>query len=190
MNSAATTNFLNTKGRRIYQGKVGGYFIMKDGKKVYKPTAAFRQVGANGTKSKVTSTSANVPGAIRRKVRSNAGVKRGPRAVMKTPNAGNLTRMLFKSPVKRKVRSNAGVKRGPRAVMKKALGPRAAMKKGLSPMSGNLTRLLFKSPVKRKVRSNAGVKRGPRKVRQPMLNLIVISPGGRVATKRSLPKKL
>jgi hypothetical protein len=243
MNSAATTNFLNTKGRRIYQGKVGGYFIMKDGKKVYKPKAAFRQVGANGNKSKVTSTSANVPGAIRRKVRSNVGVSRkgplaamkkglsplagnltrmlfkspvkkaapkkvkalGPRASMKkrlSPNAGNLTRMLFKSPVKRKVRSNKGVPRkGPVAAMKKvlsgnltsmlfkspvkkaapkkvkALGPRAAMKRGLSPKSGNLTRMLFKSPM-------------AKKVRRPVLNLIVISPGGHVTTKHSLAKKM
>ena len=202
MNSAATTNFLNTKGRRIYQGKVGGYFIMKDGKKMYKPTAAFRQVGANGNKSRVTSTSANVPGAIKRKVRSNAGVKRGPRAAMKSPNAGNLTRMLFKSPVKK-------------AAPKKALGPRAAMKKGFSPMSGNLTRLLFKSPVKRvrkapkKVKAlgpRAAMKKGltpnagnltrmlfkspfAKKVTKPVLNLIVISPGGHVGTKRSPPKK-
>jgi len=197
---------------------------MKDGKKVYKPKAAFRQVGANGNKSKVTSTSANVPGAIKRKVRSNAGVKRGPRAAMKnllnsmgvvkkaapkkvkalgpraamkkgfSPMSGNLTRLLFKSPVKR-------VRKAPKKV--KALGPRAAMKKGFSPMSGNLTRMLFKSPVKKaapkKVASktpNAGnltrmLFKSPfaKKVTKPVLNLIVISPGGHVGTKRSPPKK-
>jgi uncharacterized protein YlxW (UPF0749 family) len=129
----------------------------------------------------------------------------GPRASMKkrlSPNAGNLTRMLFKSPVKRKVRSNKGVPRkGPVAAMKKvlsgnltrmlfkspvkrvrkapkkvkALGPRAAMKRGLSPNAGNLSRMLFKSP---------------KKVRKPVLNLIVISPGGHVTTKHSLAKKM
>ena len=76
MNSASVTNFLNVKNRRIYQGKLGGFFIMKDGKKMYKPTAVFRQVGANGTKTRVTAANVNVPGAIKRKVRSNAGVKR------------------------------------------------------------------------------------------------------------------
>lgn len=76
MNPASATIFLNVKNRRIYQGKLGGFFIMRDGKKVYKPTAVFRQVGATGTKTRVTATNVNVPGAIKRKVRSDAGVKR------------------------------------------------------------------------------------------------------------------
>jgi hypothetical protein len=45
-----------------------------------------------------------------------------------------------------------------------------------TPNSGNLTRMLFKSPM-------------AKKVRRPVLNLIVISPGGHVTTKHSLAKK-
>ena len=144
MNSAANTNFLDVRGRRIRQGKSGGFFVMKDGKKVYKPTAAFRQVG-DGPKSKVTSKNSNVPNAIRRKVRKNAGVAR-------TPNQGAMFRKIFKSPAKkagpRKVRKNAGAKR--------------MMAAGMTPNAGNLTRMLFATP-KKTVRKPAAKKYGPAK---------------------------
>lgn len=151
MNSASTTNFLNSKGRRIYQGKSGGFFVMKaDGTKKYKPTAAFRQVGNNGTKSKVSASNKNVPRAIVRKMRKNAGQKRGTggrkptsaRGMMKagmTPNEGNLTRMLL---------ANYNKLNKARTAPKKARAPRKSA--------------LMKSP----------------KETRPVLNLIVVSPGG------------
>ena len=219
MNSASNTNFLNSKSRRIYQGKLGGFFVIKkDGTKKYKPTAAFRQVG-DGVKTKVTAANANVPNAIRRKTRKNAGVKRG----MRTPNEGNLTRMLFASP---KARKPAAKKAGPakrpgrkpttaRGMMKAGMSPNEGalfrnifrtppkpaakkagpakrpgrkpttasgmMKAGMSPNAGDLTRMLFASPKKaaRKPRAapKSRVMKSPKATR-PVLNLIVVSPGG------------
>ena len=224
MNSASNTNFLNSQNRRIYQGKSGGFFVMKkDGTKKYKPTAAFRRIG-DGAKTKVTAANANVPTAIRRKTRSNAGAKR----TMRTPNEGDLTRKLFASP---KARKPAAKKAGPvkrpgrkpvtaRGMMKAGMSPnegalfrnifrtppksaarkpaakkagpakrpgrkpttvRGMMKAGMSPNAGDLTRMLFASPKKvaRKPRAapKSRVMKSPKATR-PMLNLIVVSPGG------------
>lgn len=180
MNSASSTNFLNAKRRRIYQGPSGGFYVMKDGKKVYRPTAAFRQVG-NGAATKVTAKNANVPAAIKRAVRKNAGVKRGSTG----PREGTAERRaaaMFKTPKARKVRSNKGVKRGPREgtaerraaamfktpVARKAKTPQslqARLKAGLSPLEGQMNRLFFNTinkMVPRKTRKNKGVMRGPR----------------------------
>ena len=115
-----------------------------------------------------------------RKVRSNAGVKRGPRE----GTAERKAAAMFNAPKARKVRSNAGVKRGPRtpregnaerkaAAMfnrpaKKASKPKTAkaqMRAGLTPEEGLLYQLIFNEKPPRKVRSNKGVKRGPRKAK-------------------------
>jgi len=258
-NSETATPFRNSTKRVIFRGKSGGYFVKKaDGTKKYSPTASFRQVG-NGPMTKVTTANTNVPSAIARKVRKNAGAKRGPRTpteaalfrkifaspkartaakkvagpakrpgrkpttaagMMKagmTPNAGDLTRMLFKTPPKskagpRKVRKDAGAKRGTRTPTEAALfrkifatpkartaakkaGPAkrpgrkpttaaGMMKAGMSPNAGDLTRMLFKTVTKG--RTAAKKVAGPRKSRvmkapkatRPVLNLIVVSPGG------------
>lgn len=75
----SSTNFLNSSKRRIMQGARGGFFANAGaGKKVYGVKAHFRKVGANGEITKIANTSA-VPSPIRRAVRSNKGVARGPR---------------------------------------------------------------------------------------------------------------
>ena len=147
-NSAAKTNFLNSKGRRIFQGKSGGFFVMKaDGTKKYKPTAAFRQVG-EGAKTKVGASNTNIPSAIARKVRSNAGTKRGPREGTAERRAAAMFNR--KPATTRKVRKNAG--------------PMKKMAAGVSPNSGELTRMLLanynKKPAARKP---AAKKAGPAK---------------------------
>jgi histone H1/5 len=147
-NSAAKTNFLNSKGRRIFQGKSGGFFVMKaDGTKKYKPTAAFRQVG-EGAKTKVGASNTNIPSAIARKVRSNAGMKRGPREGTAERRAAAMFNR--KPATARKVRKNAG--------------PMKKMAAGASPNSGDLTRMLLanynKKPAARKP---AAKKAGPAK---------------------------
>ncbi len=85
--SAANTNFLNSQGRRIVKGAKGAYFVKRaDGTKVYGLRAAFRKVGANGAKVKLTKANiASVPSPLRRAVRKNAGVKRKSPAVRKAP---------------------------------------------------------------------------------------------------------
>ena len=152
--SATATAFKNRSNRRIYQGEKGGFFVLKDGKKIYSPKAAFRQVG-DGNKAKVTRATANVPTPLRRAVRKNAGKARGPRE----GTAERRAAAMFKSPKARKVRSNKGVKRGPK---KTPVGAKAMMKAGLTPNEGNLTRMLFATPKTRAPRKNAGVARGPR----------------------------
>ncbi len=152
--SATATAFKNSVNRRIYQGEKGGFFVLKDGKKVYSPKASFRQVG-DGNKAKVTRATANVPTPLRRAVRKNAGKARGPRE----GTAERRAAAMFKSPKARKVRSNKGVKRGPK---KAPVGALAMMKAGLTPNEGNLTRMLFATPKTRAPRKNAGVARGPR----------------------------
>ena len=167
MNSASNTNFLATSGNRIMQGSKGGFFTMKkDGTKKYQPKAAFRQVG-NGLRSKVTATNVNVPAALRRKVRKNAGVKRGPSTVVRkaapgrkpttvkgmmkagmTPNEGDLFRQIFKTPP---VRKTAVRKIGPSLPRgRKATTVKGMMKAGMTPNEGDLFRQIFKTPPARK----------------------------------------
>jgi hypothetical protein len=74
-----STNFLNSKMRRIFVSAAGKYFSKADdGKRTYKPKAAFRKVGANGSMNKLTKSN-TVPTPIRpamiagRKTRKNAG---------------------------------------------------------------------------------------------------------------------
>ena len=110
-----STNFLNSKMRRIFVSAAGKYFAKTDdGKRVYRPKAAFRKVGAEGSMNKLTKSNV-VPNAIRpamiagRKTRKNAGGMRMTEA--------KAFQMVFPgSAVKkvRKVRKNKGVARGPR----------------------------------------------------------------------------
>ena len=113
--SNTSTNFLNSKMRRIFVSAAGKYFAKADGgKRTYKPKAAFRKVGANGSMNKLKKTNV-VPTPIRpaaiagRKTRKNAGGMRMTEA--------KAFQMIFPSKAikgPRKVRSNKGVARGPR----------------------------------------------------------------------------
>jgi len=110
-----STNFLNSKMRRIFVSAAGKYFSKaNDGKRTYKPKAAFRKVGANGSMNKLTKSN-TVPTPIRpsmiagRKTRKNAGGMRMTEArgfQMIFP--GNAVKKV------RKARTNKGVARGPR----------------------------------------------------------------------------
>ena len=110
-----STNFLNSKMRRIFVSAAGKYFAKSDnGKRTYKPKAAFRKVWANGSMNKLKKSNV-VPTPIRpsaiagRKTRMNKGGVRMTEA--------KAFQMVFPgTPVRkvRKVRSNKGVARGPR----------------------------------------------------------------------------
>ena len=110
-----STNFLNSKMRRMFVSAAGKYFAKtNDGKRVYKPKAVYRKVGANGSMNKLKKSN-TVPTPIRpaavagRKTRMNKGGMRMTEA--------KAFQMIFPgTPVKmaRKVRSNKGVARGPR----------------------------------------------------------------------------
>jgi hypothetical protein len=117
-----TTNFANSKKRVIRMSAKGKPFVMTaDGKKSYGPKAAFKKNAASGSLVKLTKGNAvpnkiapaRLPAAPKpaggpRKLRSNKGVKRGPREE-------TLYKMVFgnkKIPGgPRKVRSNKGTKR-------------------------------------------------------------------------------
>jgi hypothetical protein len=76
--SYSATNYLNARKRRIFQGAKGGFHALGEGgKKVYGIKAHFRKVG-RGDATNISNMAA-VPSPIRRKVRSNKGVARGPR---------------------------------------------------------------------------------------------------------------
>ena len=121
-----TTNFANSKKRMIRMSAKGVPFVVTaDGKKQYRPKAAFKKNA--GTGSLRTLSKANVvPKAIApashtgRKVRSNkgtAGVRktRANKGVARGPQpARAFNRIIagrFNGPAPRKVRSNKGVKR-------------------------------------------------------------------------------
>ena len=98
-----------------------------------------------------------------------------------SPNAGDLTRMLFATP-KKAARKSAAKKAGPaKRPGRKPTTARGMMKAGMSPNAGDLTRMLFASPKKaaRKPRAapKSRVMKSPKATR-PVLNLIVVSPGG------------
>ena len=147
--SNTSTNFLNSKQRRIFISAAGKYFAKtEDGKRVYKPKAAFRKVGAEGSVNKLVKTNV-VPNAIRpaavagRATRKNAGVPR-----MTEAKAFQMIFPTVAAPKVRKVRANKGVARGPRegAILRM--------------IARNSNKLAAKGP--RKVRANKGVARGPR----------------------------
>ena len=111
--------FANSKRRMIQVSDKGKPFVMRDGKKAYAPKAAFKK-NAAGTLVRLKPTNtvpkmiapARVPAPPKakggpRKVRKNAGTKRGP-------SEATLYRMVFgsaKMPGVRRVRSNMGMKR-------------------------------------------------------------------------------
>jgi hypothetical protein len=117
-----TTNFANSKKRVIRISAQGKPFVMTNkGKRSYEPKAAFRKNAASGALVKLVKGNsvpkalapARLPAAPKptgapRKVRSNKGMKRGPREA-------TLYKMVFgnkKMPgAPRKVRSNKGTKR-------------------------------------------------------------------------------
>jgi hypothetical protein len=77
--SYSATNYLNASKRRIFHGARGGFHALGvRGKKVYGIKAHFRKVGGSGNVTNISNMAA-VPSPIRRKVRSNKGVARGPR---------------------------------------------------------------------------------------------------------------
>ena len=122
---STSTNFLNSKQRRIFKSARGAFFARSGAKKFYKPVAMFRKAGGEGATVKLVRGSgtvynnfgkklyASVPLAIRSKVRAvrkNKGVARGPRegVVQRRMNV-QAVRAAAKGP--RKVRKNKGVKR-------------------------------------------------------------------------------
>jgi len=110
-----STNFLNSKMRRIFVSAAGKYFAKtNDGKRIYKPKAAFRKVGANGSMNKLKKSN-TVPTPIRpaavagRKTRMNKGGMRMTEAkAFQMVFPGNAVKKV------RKMRKNKGVARGPR----------------------------------------------------------------------------
>ena len=182
--SAANTNFLNAQHRRIYQGTKGAYFVKRnDGKKVYSARATFRKVGANGVETKLNKANRNtVPSPLRRAVRKNAGVKRGPLkngAVRKVPAArARKSSVASKAPLMLTMYSNANMRAAARAAKPRAVRKPTAIQSGLAV---------------RKVRKNAGVKRGPpaaRAAKPRAMAAMFGSPGGTVyKSKRSMAAK-
>ena len=114
--SATSTNFLNSKMRRIYQSTRGKFFSKDGDNKYYGVKAMYRTVGRTGARKKILEKSnVNVPAPLQRaviagrKARSNKGVKRG----MRNLTEGKARAMIWngKMPGVRKVRKNKGVKR-------------------------------------------------------------------------------
>jgi len=101
--------------RRIFVSAAGKYFAKSDdGKRTYKPKAAYRKVGADGSMNKLKKTNV-VPTPIRpaavagRKTRKNAGGMRMTEAkAYQMIFPGNSAKKV------RRVRKNKGVARGPR----------------------------------------------------------------------------
>jgi hypothetical protein len=118
----SSTNYLNSKHRRIFQGKTGGFYAQAEGgAKVYGPKAMYRKVGGEGAVRRIAAHNL-VPNKIRsmkfRKSTMKApGTKRATRAKMSP--VYNLP-----NPYLRRVRKNKGVKRVA-ARSPKAKSPRA-----------------------------------------------------------------
>lgn len=156
MSTNVATNYLNSKGRRIFKSAKGAFYsVGADGKKVYKPKASFRKSGGEGAKVKITAkrnSTKLIPSAIRpavAKKRADAGKVRGPRV----PS-------YKKSLVGRKKRTNAGVKRG---VRPNTLARREAAASARRRALVARRRIVGNGKVTtRKVRTNKGVKRGVR----------------------------
>jgi hypothetical protein len=135
------TSFLNSKGRRIFQGEKGGYFARKaNGDRVYGVKANKRvAVGSDATPRKIVNSMRNeVPSPIRpavRKPRANKGVARGPQKV-----------------AVRKPRANKGVARGPQE---------GALQRRMDANARRMEAKRAAGPVVRKPRANKGVVRGP-----------------------------
>jgi hypothetical protein len=142
----SSTNFLNSKQRRIFESDKGSFFVRTSaGKKSYGPVASFRKAGGEGAVRKLVAANSvpkKIAGAVSsgRKVRKNAGVARknfSPGAMM-----ARLMNKTYAAPKAkagarparaRAVRKNAGVARGMR-----------------SPNQGVQYRMIFKTPPRRK----------------------------------------
>jgi len=174
VNSA--TNYLNSKGRRIFKSDRGAFYsVSADGKKVYGVKAAFRKAGSEGAKVKITVKRNNttvIPNKIRPVVRtrSDAGKARGPRpgTLLRRMNTNSRRMAAVRAKPKRivgngrvttrKVRTNKGVARGPAGPRK----PRSNKGVARGPRPGALLRRMNTNAAKkkpagvRKVRKNAG----------------------------------
>ena len=141
MPANVATNFADSKKRAIRLSDKGTYYVKtSDGKRSYGPKAAFKKTNVGGMR-KLRVGSA-VPNKIKRVVRSNKGVARGPAAAPRKP------------------RANKGVARGPQqGVLQRrmnAAAKRADTRRAAGP---------------RKPRVNKGVARGPREgALQRMMN--------------------
>ena len=131
--SSTSTNFLNSKRRRIFQGPSGAFYAQaaNGGAKVYRPKAMFRKVGGEGATRRIAAHN-TVPNKIR-----STKYRMSKRKAPASP-VYNLSHSVFKT---RKVRKNKGVRR----------------KVSASPVY-NLNHAVFRT---RKVRKNKGAKRGP-----------------------------
>jgi len=182
---STSTNFLNSKQRRIFQSARGAFFARSGDKKFYKPVAAFRKAGGEGATVKLVRGNASVPLAIRSKVRAvrkNKGVARGPRegVVQRRMNV-QAVRAAAKGP--RKVRKNKGVKR----VVRPARAPkRVPMNHG--PNQGALLRKMWaKKPARapKRVPMNHGPNQGRL---QRLMNTASRRAANRRAANRQLAK--
>lgn len=171
---SSSTNFLNSKKRRIFKSDRGVFFVTSKSGKAYKPVAAFRKAGGEGATVKLVAAN-SVPSKIAgagvkgRAARKNKGVARlspGSKA------AGDAMRRLLaaakraaaRNGAPRAVRKNAGVARGSK------FGSPQATKMFASIL--NRTRAAPKAraggrPTRaRAVRKNAGAKRVARSPNQ------------------------
>jgi len=194
------TKYLNSKGRRIFQGAKGGFFARAaDGKKIYKPKAAFRKVGGEGAQVKITKTrnnTTNIPSPLRpkltraagvksyrtalvgRKVRANKGVARGVRSgtLQRRMNAAAARRRVALARP-RKVRANKGVARGVRSgTLQRRMNAEAARRRARSAARR------VAGPVVRKKRANAGVKRKTRTPTEAALYQMIFGPEKKAIT--------
>ena len=198
-----STNYLNAKGRRIVMTKRGSFAVKKaDGSLYYGPKAKFLKKGDSNKIALNTNMTNNVPLAIRparvgappgprpgklqrqmnknstltskmRKVRSNKGVKRGPRMTEAKAFGMIFNNAPAPGPKVRKLRVNKGVKRGPRMTEARAFNMvfgtpapvRAPARRGrpakpvMPNNGGDAFRKIF---AERKPRGNKGTKREPR----------------------------
>lgn len=120
-----TTNFANSKKRVIRISAQGKPFVMTNkGKRSYEPKAAFRKNAASGALVKLVKgnsvpkafaparlPAAPKPAGAPRKVRSNKGVKRGPREATLYKMVFGSANKVARGPTGRKIRSNKGTKR-------------------------------------------------------------------------------
>ena len=141
MPANVATNFADSKKRAIRLSDKGTYYVKtSDGKRSYGPKAAFKKTNVGGMR-KLRVGSA-VPNKIKRVVRSNKGVARGPAAAPRKP------------------RANKGVARGPQEGVVQRRMNAAANRAGARRVAGP-----------RKPRANKGVARGPREgALQRMMN--------------------
>ena len=164
----SSTNFLNSKQRRIFQSEKGAFFVKTAaGKKSYGPKAAFRKPGADGSVRKLTKSNANVPRKIApaaRKVRKNAGVARGARfgSAQAQRMMARLMNKTYKPP-KAKAGARPAVARKPRSVK---FGSAQAQK-----MMTRLMNKTYKAP-----KAKAGARPG----RSPKVKAMIATPGGTV----------